>query len=92
MILFIFILCALVFCPHVCLCEGVRTPGNGITDSYELSCGCWELSPGPLAEQSEFFTAKLLLQAQLPILVAQKLLMSEGLGLHVCLKAAMVDR
>jgi hypothetical protein len=24
-------------------CEGVRSPGTGVTDS----CGCWELNPGP---------------------------------------------
>ena len=26
---------------HECLCDGVRSPGTGVTDSCELSCGCW---------------------------------------------------
>lgn len=33
-----------------------------VTDSCELSFGCWELNPGPLEEQSEFLTAKPFLQ------------------------------
>ena len=32
----ILILCALVFSLHVCLCEGVRYPGTGVTDSHGL--------------------------------------------------------
>jgi hypothetical protein len=35
----------------VCLCEGVRSPGTGVTDNCELSCGCWDLNLGPLEEQ-----------------------------------------
>jgi len=38
-------------CLCVCLCEGSRSPGTGVTDSCELSYGCWELNPGPLEEQ-----------------------------------------
>lgn len=34
-------------------CEGIRCPGTGTTDSYELPCRGWELHPGPLEEQSE---------------------------------------
>jgi hypothetical protein len=49
--LFVCLFCALVFCLRVCLYEGVRSPGTGIVDSCELSCGCWELNPGPLEEQ-----------------------------------------
>jgi hypothetical protein len=41
----------LVFYLHVCLCVGVRFPRTGVRDSYELSCGCWELNPGVLGEQ-----------------------------------------
>ena len=37
--LFIFVLCALVFCQRVSLC--VTCPGTGVTDSCELPCGCW---------------------------------------------------
>jgi hypothetical protein len=33
-------LCALVFCLHVCLIEGVRYPKTGATDSCELSDVC----------------------------------------------------
>lgn len=33
-------LCASVFCLHLCLCEGVRSLGTGITGSRELLCGC----------------------------------------------------
>jgi hypothetical protein len=32
---FKFILCSLVFCRPVYLCEGVRSPGSGVTDRYE---------------------------------------------------------
>jgi hypothetical protein len=45
-----FFLHVLVFCMHVCLCEGIRSFGTGITDWCELSCGCWELSLGPLED------------------------------------------
>ena len=45
--LFCFVLCALLFSLHVCLCEGVNLI---VTDSCELLCGCWELNPGPLEE------------------------------------------
>lgn len=38
----------LVFCLHVCLCEGVGSPGSGVTDSSEVPCGCWKLNQGSL--------------------------------------------
>jgi hypothetical protein len=41
-ILFTFILCALVFCLHVCLCE-----------SCELPCRYWDLNLGLLEEWSD---------------------------------------
>lgn len=28
-------------CLRGCLCEGVRLPGTGVTDSCKLQCGCW---------------------------------------------------
>lgn len=31
--------------------EGVGSPGTGVTDSWELSCGCWEMNLNPLKEQ-----------------------------------------
>jgi hypothetical protein len=61
-ILFIFISCALVFCLHVCLCEGVRSPGTGVTDIYELPCECWELNLGPLEKQPALLTTEPSLQ------------------------------
>ena len=39
------------------LCEGARSPGIIVTDSCELPCGCWELNPGPLEEQTERLTS-----------------------------------
>lgn len=33
------ILHALVLCLHVCLSEGARSPGTGVTDSCERPCG-----------------------------------------------------
>jgi len=29
---------------------------TGATNGYKLLCGCWELNPGPLKEQSVFLT------------------------------------
>lgn len=46
----IFILCALVLFLQTCLCEAIRSPGIGATESFELSCGCWEANLGPLKE------------------------------------------
>jgi hypothetical protein len=54
----VFILCALVFYLHICLCEGVRSPVTGVTDSCEPPCGYWELNPGLLDEQSVFLTTE----------------------------------
>ena len=51
----------LVFCLHVCLCEGVGSPETGIiVDSCELASVCWELNPGPLDEQAMLFAIKTL--------------------------------
>jgi hypothetical protein len=47
---------------HICLCEGVRSPGTGLTGSYELPCGCWELNPDPLEHQPVLLTAEPSLQ------------------------------
>jgi hypothetical protein len=51
------------WCP-ACLyvCDGVRSPGTGIIDSYELPCGCWELNPYPLEKQPVFLPIKPTLQ------------------------------
>ena len=50
-----FISHVLVFSMHAYLCEGV-------TDSFELPCGCWELNLGPLEEQPVLIDAEQSLQ------------------------------
>lgn len=42
--------------------ESARSHGTGVTDSYELPRGCWELNPGSLKDQSMFLSAELSLQ------------------------------
>ena len=42
-----------VFCLHVCLYEGIISPGTAVTENCELACGCWELNPGPLEELNQ---------------------------------------
>jgi hypothetical protein len=51
-----------VFCLHACLCEGVRSSENGVTDGCELPCECWELNSGPLEELLVLLTAEVSLQ------------------------------
>jgi hypothetical protein len=46
----------------VYLCEFVRFPGAGVTDSYNFPCGCWKLNPCPLKEQPVLLTAEPSLQ------------------------------
>lgn len=48
----------MVFSMNICLHEAVRYPGTGVTDSYELACGCWELNLCPLVEQPVLLTAE----------------------------------
>jgi E3 ubiquitin-protein ligase NEDD4 len=36
--------------------EGAGSPGNGVTDSCELPCGCWELIMGPMEERPVLLT------------------------------------
>jgi hypothetical protein len=38
---------------YVCLYEGVKTSGTGVTDSYELLYEYWELKPAPPAPPEE---------------------------------------
>lgn len=40
-----------------------RSSRMGATDGCELPCGCWELYPGPLEEQSVLLTAEPSLQS-----------------------------
>ena len=43
-------------------CEGVGSPGIGVTDNCELSHECWELNLGPLEEQPVLLTTEPSLQ------------------------------
>lgn len=38
---------------HKCPYEGVRSPGARVSDSCELPCECWELSPGSLFQREK---------------------------------------
>lgn len=38
--------------------RGNWIPKTGVTKSCELSCGCWEVSTGPLDEQSVLLTTE----------------------------------
>ena len=38
--------------------RGHWIPGTGVTNGCELPCGCWELTPGPLEEQSVILTTE----------------------------------
>lgn len=42
---YFYFLWALVFCMYVCLCEGVNSPGTGVTDSL-IGAGNWTLVLG----------------------------------------------
>lgn len=59
---FIFILYTLVFCLHICLCEGVRFPKTGVTGRCDLPCECWKLNPSPLEKQPVLLTTQLSFQ------------------------------
>ena len=52
---------------HICLCEGVGSPGTGVTDNCVVPCGYWELNPSPLQEQSVFLTSETSLQPSILI-------------------------
>ena len=47
---------------YVHWCDGVRSCGTAFSDNCELPCGCWELNPGSLEEQSVLLTAEPSLQ------------------------------
>lgn len=50
------------FCIHSSVSLSVGSPGDGVTNACELPCGSWEVNPGPLDEQSVFFTTESPLQ------------------------------
>jgi hypothetical protein len=62
------ILLACMFVCHICawclkrLEEGIKSPGTGVTDDCEPSCGYWESNLGPLEEQLVPLTTELSLQ------------------------------
>jgi hypothetical protein len=60
----LFIDCALVFCLHIYLNEGIGSPGTGVTGSRELPCGCWELNASTLEQQPVILTAEPLSSSQ----------------------------
>lgn len=62
-------LCALMLCLHVGLCEGTRFPGTGLTDSCKLPGGCRDLNPCPLEELPVYLTIEASLQAVKPLLM-----------------------
>ena len=55
---FIFILCSLVFCLHVCLYKGSRSPETVVTNSFEMPCGYRELNLGLLEQQPVLLTTE----------------------------------
>lgn len=57
-----FLLFVFVFVLHVCLYEGVRSPGTTGTDICELPCGFWKLNQGPPEEQPVLLTSEPSLQ------------------------------
>ena len=52
--------CMYVCLPHACLVpmNSRQIPWNWIIDRCEPPCGCSELNPGPLEEQSLFLTTE----------------------------------
>ena len=67
--LFIYLMCACVFSRYVYLCTTImpgalearkrlRIPWNWCFRSCELPCGCWELDPGRLEEQTVLLPAE----------------------------------
>lgn len=52
-----------LFCLYVCLYtmyiepeEAIRALGTGVEDGFELPFGCWELTTGPMQEQTVLLT------------------------------------
>lgn len=64
-IIYFTIFFTLVFCPQAYLCNGDRSSAIGVTDSYELSYGSWELNPGSLEKQRLLLTVYPSLQPEI---------------------------
>lgn len=50
----------------MCLCEGVGSPGTGVTHRYKPPCQCWDLNPGPLEKQPVLFSKSLVSTLRAP--------------------------
>jgi hypothetical protein len=59
---FIFSSCALVFCLHTCICEGVGPLELELQTVVSCHVGCWESNKGPLGEQPVLLTSEPSLQ------------------------------
>lgn len=47
----------------------VRVSSHGDSHSSEMSCGCWDLNPGPLSDQFVSFSDELSLRSQKPCII-----------------------
>jgi hypothetical protein len=54
--------------------EYVIYAGNGVINSCQPSCGCWELNLGPLEEQPVLLTTESSLQPENGLKLRQKLI------------------
>ena len=72
----------------MCLCKGI-TPRTGVTDSWELPYGCWELNSGPLEEEPLLLTA-----APLPplLMFAFLYIVHTSESVYICTCAQMLER
>jgi hypothetical protein len=53
-----------------CLQTHQKRASDPITDGYESPCGCWELNPGPVAEQSHLSSPAHLFHLQINLTLA----------------------
>ena len=51
-----------------------RFPETAVTDTCELPCGCWELSPGPLDQQPVLLTTEPSLQPRNKVCLRSKII------------------
>ena len=75
--LFIFLCLNWCFaCIYVCL--RMLGPGTGVTNSCEMSCGCWELNPDPLVKQPVFLASHRVARKDLGHQLGTQLLLGFG--------------
>ena len=65
--LFIHVSYVFMFYQFICLYEGVKYRGTGITDSGELPYGCWDLNLSSMAEKLVFLIVEPSIQPLLPV-------------------------